>query len=54
MPGFAWNFPGPGKLKARAGVAAAESQGKYFTFESAVLQAAFNLKRAYYQLGLLG
>ena len=53
MPGFAWNFPGPGKLKARAGVAAAESQGKYFAFESAVLQAAFNLKRAYYQLGLL-
>jgi outer membrane protein TolC len=53
MPGLAWNFPGPGKLKARAGVAAAESQGKYFTFESAVLQAAFNLKRAYYQLGLL-
>ena len=53
MPGLAWNFPGPGKLKARAGVAAAESQGKYFAFESAVLQAAFNLKRAYYQLGLL-
>ena len=53
MPGFSWNFPGPGKLKARAGVAAAESQGKYFAFESAVLQAAFNLKRAYYQLGLL-
>jgi cobalt-zinc-cadmium efflux system outer membrane protein len=53
MPGLAWNFPGPGKLKARAGVAAAESEGKYFTFESAVLQAAFNLKRSYYQLGLL-
>ena len=53
MPGLAWNFPGPGKLKARAGVAAAVSQGKYFAFESAVLQAAFNLKRAYYQLGLL-
>ena len=53
MPGLAWNFPGPGKLKARAGAAAAESQGKYFAFESAVLQAAFNLKRAYYQLGLL-
>jgi outer membrane protein TolC len=53
MPGLAWNFPGPGKLKARAGVAAAESQGKYFAFESTVLQAAFNLKRAYYQLGLL-
>jgi outer membrane protein TolC len=53
MPGFAWSIPGPGKLKARAGVAAAQSQGKYFTFESAVLQAAFNLKRAYYQLGLV-
>jgi outer membrane protein TolC len=53
MPGFAWNFPGPGKLKARAKVAAAQSQGKYFAFESSVLQAAFNLKRAYYQLGLL-
>ena len=53
MPGFAWNFPGPGKLKARAGVAAAESQGKYFAFESAALQAAFNLKNAYYKLGLL-
>ncbi len=53
MPGFAWSFPGPGKLKARAGVAAAQSRGKYFAFESAMLQAAFNLKRAYYQLGLL-
>ena len=53
MPGFAWSFPGPGKLKARAGVAAAQSQGKYFTFESVVLQTTFNVKRAYYRLGLL-
>jgi len=53
MPGFAWSFPGPGKLKARAGVAAAESEAKYFTFESAVFQAAFSLKSAYYKLGLL-
>ena len=53
MPGLAWNFPGPGKLKARGRVAAAESREKYFAFESAVLQTAFNLKRAYYQLGLL-
>ncbi len=53
MPGFAWNFPGPGKLKARARVAGAESQAKYFAFETAVLQAAFNLKTAYYKLGLL-
>ena len=54
MPGlFLRQFPGPGKLAARARVAAAESRGKYFAFETAVLQAAFNLKRAYYQLGLL-
>jgi outer membrane protein TolC len=51
MPGFAWNFPGPGKLKARARVASTESEGKYFTFENGVLQAAFNLKSAYYKLG---
>ena len=44
MPGFMQQFPGPGKLKARAGVAAAESQAKYFAFESAVLQTAFNLE----------
>jgi len=52
MPGFMQQFPGPGKLKARAGVAVAESQSKYFAFESAALQTAFNLERAYYQLGL--
>jgi outer membrane protein TolC len=53
MPGFMQEFPGPGKLKARARVAIAESRGKYFAFESASLQTAFNLKRAYYQLGLV-
>lgn len=53
MPGFMQEFPGPGKLKARARVAVAESRGKYFAFESAVLQTAFDLKRAYYQLGLV-
>ncbi len=53
MPGFLQQFPGPGKLKARARVAVTESGGKYFAFETAVLQAAFNLKRAYYRLGLL-
>jgi outer membrane protein TolC len=51
MPGFAWNFPGPGKLKARGRVAAAASQTKFFAFESAALQAAFNFKRAYFKLG---
>jgi outer membrane protein TolC len=53
MPGFLQQFPGPGKLKARARFAVTESGGKYFAFESAVLQAAFNLKHAYYRLGLL-
>jgi outer membrane protein TolC len=53
MPGFIQQIPGPGKLKARARVAAAESESKYFTFESALLQAAFDLKKAYYKLGLL-
>jgi len=53
MPGFLQEFPGPGKLNARARVASAENQTKYFAFESAVLQTAFNLKNAYYKLGLL-
>lgn len=53
MPGLFQGIPGPGKLKARAAVAVAESRGKYFTFEGAVLQAAFNLKNAYYKLGWL-
>jgi cobalt-zinc-cadmium efflux system outer membrane protein len=53
MPGLAWNLPGPGKLKARGAVAAAESQGKYFAFESALLQAAFEVKKAFYELHFL-
>ena len=53
MPGFIQEFPGPGKLNARARVASAENRTKYFAFERAVLQSAFNLKNAYYQLGLL-
>jgi len=53
MPGFLQEFPGPGKLNVRARVASAENQTKYFAFESAVLQTAFNLKSAYYKLGLL-
>ena len=51
MPGLAWNFPGPGKLKAKGRAAAAESEGKYFAFEGALLQTAFNLKSAYFKLG---
>lgn len=53
MPGFLWNFPGPGKLSARGAAAAAGSQGKYFAFESAVLQAAFDLEKAFYDLSFL-
>lgn len=53
MPGLSQQIPGPGKLKARGHAAAAASEGKYFTFESAVLQSAFALKTTYYQLGLL-
>ena len=50
MPGLMMNFPGPGKLRAGAEVASAESQSRYFTFQSRVLESAFGVKRAYYQL----
>jgi len=50
MPGLMQEIPGPGKLKAAARVASAESQSKYVAFESSVLQTALALKRAYYQL----
>lgn len=53
MPGLMQEFPGPGKLKAAANIATAESRTRYFAFESAVLQTAFSLKRAYYQLWFL-
>lgn len=53
MPGLMMDFPGPGKLKAAANVATAESETKYFVFESSVLQTAFALKRSYYQLYFL-
>lgn len=53
MPGLMQEFPGPGKLKTAANVATAESRAKYFAFESSVLQTAFSLKRAYYQLWFL-
>ena len=53
MPGLMQDFPGPGKLKAAAVVASAEGKAKYFVFETSVLQAAFALKQAYYQLWFL-
>lgn len=53
MPGLMMDFPGPGKLKAAAAVATAESEVKYFAFEWAVLQAAYAVKKAYYELHFL-
>ncbi len=53
MPGLMMDFPGPGKLKWAANVATAESETRYFAFESSVLQTAFALKRSYYQLYFL-
>ncbi|HEY2082187.1 MAG TPA: TolC family protein [Verrucomicrobiae bacterium] len=53
MPGLMQDFPGPGKLKAAGNAAAAESTTKYFAFESSVLNAAFSVKQAYYQLRFL-
>src|SRR5208283_2468375 len=54
MPGLVMEFPGPGKLGARADVASAESRAKYFAFETAVLQSALDVKKSYYQLYFLG
>ena len=53
MPGLMQNFPGPGKLRAQAKAAAADSRGKYFAFESAVLQTAYAVKQSYYRLWFL-
>ena len=53
MPGLMQEFPGPGKRAAAARVASAESRAKYFQFESAILQAALDVKRAYYNLHFL-
>ena len=53
MPGLMMDFPGPGKLPARARLAAAETEPKYFVFESSVLQAAFNLKKSFFKLHFL-
>src|SRR4029077_2455979 len=36
-----------------AKIASAESQSKYFAFQSAVLESAFEVKRTYYQLYFL-
>lgn len=53
MFGLSQQFPGPGKLKARGEVATAASEARYFAFENAVQEAAFALKRAFYELFFL-
>jgi cobalt-zinc-cadmium efflux system outer membrane protein len=53
MPGFMANFPGAGKLRAAAAIASAESQAKYFTFETAILETTYEVKRVYYQIHFL-
>ena len=53
MPGLMGTIPWPAKLRVGAEIASAESQAKYFTFQSAVLETAFEVKRTYYQLYFL-
>ncbi|MCP5527585.1 MAG: TolC family protein [Verrucomicrobiales bacterium] len=53
MPGLMMDFPGPGKLGARAAVVEAESRARYFGFQQAVLAAAFDVKQAYFRLRFL-
>lgn len=53
MPGLMMDFPGPGKLRALANTATAESGMKYFQFETAVLQVAYGFKKAWYELRLV-
>lgn len=53
MPGLMASFPWLGKLRMGADVASIESQSKYQNFQAAVLESAFAVKRAYYQLYFL-
>ena len=53
MPGLMGTIPWPDKLRVGARVASAESEAKYFTFQSAVLASAFEVKRTYYQIYFL-
>lgn len=53
MPGIMQVFPGPGKLRSRADLASARANVRYFAFESAVLQSAFELKRSFFELHFL-
>jgi len=53
MPGLMGAVPWPDKLRVGADMAAAASQAKYFAFQAAVLESAFEVKRSYYLLCFL-
>ncbi|HEV2393185.1 MAG TPA: TolC family protein [Verrucomicrobiae bacterium] len=53
MPGLMGTIPWPDKLRVGAQIASAQSQAKYFAFQSTVLESAFDVKRSYYQLYFL-
>jgi outer membrane protein TolC len=53
MPGLMGSIPWPEKLRVGAQIESAESQSRYFAFQSAVLTSAFEVKRTYYQLYFL-
>ncbi len=53
MPGLMIDVPWPTKLSARADVASAESRARYYTYAYTVLQTAYDVKTAYYQLHFL-
>jgi outer membrane protein TolC len=53
MPGLMAEVPWTKKLRIRADEASAESQARYFAFESAVLQTAYEVKKPFYQLHFL-
>jgi outer membrane protein TolC len=53
MPGLMAAIPWPDKLRVGANIASAESKGKYFAFQAAILENALAVKRAYYQIYFL-
>jgi outer membrane protein, heavy metal efflux system len=53
MPGIMADLPWLRRLRIQADQATAESQGRYYAFEAAVLQAAYDVKRPFFQLHFL-
>src|SRR3954467_1415106 len=53
MPSLVRTIPWPDKLRLGAAMASEESRNKFFTFQAAVLESAYQVKRAYYQLYFL-